>query len=70
MYHYQITLESGSEYAQTRGKISMTLVGTLETVTIVFDEYVYWKYLWKFKRFYLVIKQYLNVIQLKHVLFH
>jgi hypothetical protein len=41
VYHYQITLESGSEYAQTRGKISMTLVGTLETVTIVFDEYVY-----------------------------
>ncbi len=40
MYHYQITLESGSEYLQTRGKISVTLVGTLQTVTTIFDKYV------------------------------
>ncbi|CAF3787097.1 unnamed protein product [Adineta steineri] len=37
IYHYQITLESGSDYTQTRGKVSVTLVGTLEAVTVVFD---------------------------------
>ncbi|CAF2449643.1 unnamed protein product [Rotaria sp. Silwood2] len=37
IYHYQITLESGSEYSQTRGKVSVTLIGTLQTVTVVFD---------------------------------
>ncbi|CAF3344505.1 unnamed protein product [Rotaria sp. Silwood1] len=37
IYHYQITLESGSDYSQTRGKVSVTLIGTLRTVTVVFD---------------------------------
>ncbi|CAF1347936.1 unnamed protein product [Rotaria sordida] len=37
IYHYQITLESGAEYPQTRGKVSVTLIGTLQTVTVVFD---------------------------------
>jgi hypothetical protein len=32
-----VTLESGSEYSQTRGTVSVTLVGTLQTVTVVFD---------------------------------
>jgi hypothetical protein len=40
VYHYQITLESGSEYAQTRGKVSVKLIGTLQTVIVIFDEYV------------------------------
>ncbi|CAM4982006.1 unnamed protein product [Rotaria socialis] len=35
--HYQITLYSGSDYSQTRGKVSITLHGTLNTVTVVFD---------------------------------
>ncbi|CAF1167148.1 unnamed protein product [Adineta ricciae] len=38
VHHYQLTLQSGSEYAQTRGKVSLTLVGTLQTVTVVFDD--------------------------------
>jgi hypothetical protein len=71
VYHYQITLESGSEYLQTRGKISVTLIGTLQTVTTIFDKYVNGNIYKKKKlRFYLVIKQYLYVIQYKHVLFH
>lgn len=38
IYHYQITLESGSDYTQTRGKVSLTLVGTRQTVVVVFDD--------------------------------
>lgn len=41
MYHYQITLKSGTEYTQTRGKVNVQLVGTLQTVTVVFDKYDY-----------------------------
>ena len=41
VYHYQITLKSGFEYGQTRGKISIILVGTRQRISVVFDEYVY-----------------------------
>ncbi|CAF4623564.1 unnamed protein product, partial [Rotaria magnacalcarata] len=37
-YHYQVTLQSGSDFFQTRGKVTVTLIGTLETVNVVFDE--------------------------------
>ncbi|CAF3462217.1 unnamed protein product [Rotaria sp. Silwood1] len=36
--HYQITLQSGSDYAQTRGVVTVTLVGTLQTVSVTFDD--------------------------------
>jgi hypothetical protein len=39
--HYQITLQSGSASAQTRGVVTVTLVGTLQTVSVTFDKYVY-----------------------------
>ena len=39
--HFQITLESGSEYLQTRGTVTITLIGTLRTVMVTFDKYVY-----------------------------
>ena len=39
-YHYQITLQSGSEFVQTRGTITLILVGTIQTVSVVFDKYV------------------------------
>ncbi|CAF4917619.1 unnamed protein product, partial [Rotaria socialis] len=32
------TLQSGSDYVQTRGKVTVTLIGTLETVNVVFDD--------------------------------
>jgi len=35
--HYQITLQSGSSNAQTRGVVTVTLVGTLQTVSVVVD---------------------------------
>ncbi|CAF3256548.1 unnamed protein product [Rotaria socialis] len=38
IYHYQVTLQSGSDYVQTRGKVTVTLIGTLETVYVVFDD--------------------------------
>jgi hypothetical protein len=39
--HYQVTLQSGSANAQTRGVVTVTLVGTLQTVSVTFDKYVY-----------------------------
>ncbi|CAM4741836.1 unnamed protein product [Rotaria magnacalcarata] len=36
--HYQITLQSGSDYSQTRGKVTVTLAGTLRTITVTFDD--------------------------------
>jgi pimeloyl-ACP methyl ester carboxylesterase len=36
--HYQITLESGSNYTQTRGLVTVTLVGTVQTITVTFDD--------------------------------
>ncbi|CAF4350544.1 unnamed protein product, partial [Rotaria sp. Silwood2] len=36
--HYQITLQSGSDYAQTRGVVTVTLVGSLQTVSVTFDD--------------------------------
>ena len=47
VHHYQVTLQSGSEYLQTRGKVSVTLVGSIETVSVVFDKYVEMKIEWK-----------------------
>ena len=38
--HFQITLQSGADYAQTRGTVTLTLIGTLKTVTVTFDKYV------------------------------
>ncbi|CAF3144763.1 unnamed protein product [Rotaria sp. Silwood2] len=36
--HYQITLQSGSGYTQTRGTVTITLIGSLNTVTVTFDD--------------------------------
>ncbi|CAF3450558.1 unnamed protein product [Rotaria sp. Silwood1] len=36
--HYQITLQSGSDYSQTRGKVTITLIGSVNTVTVTFDD--------------------------------
>jgi hypothetical protein len=38
IYHYQITLTSGSANARTRGVVSVKLVGTLQTVIVTFDD--------------------------------
>jgi hypothetical protein len=35
--HYQISLQSGSEYAKTRGIVTVTLIGSLQTVSVIFD---------------------------------
>ncbi|CAF1526212.1 unnamed protein product, partial [Rotaria sordida] len=36
--HYQITLQSGSDYPQTRGTVTLTLNGKINTVTVTFDD--------------------------------
>lgn len=35
--HYQVSLQSGSDYLQTRGTVTLSLMGTLQTVTVTFD---------------------------------
>lgn len=40
-YHNQITLQSGSEFLQTRGIITLTLIGTMQTTSVIFDKYVH-----------------------------
>lgn len=35
--HYQITLQSGADYAQTRGTVTLTLIGTVQTISVTFD---------------------------------
>ncbi|CAF0854104.1 unnamed protein product [Adineta steineri] len=35
--HFQVTLQSGSAYTQTRGVVTLKLIGTLQTVSVVFD---------------------------------
>jgi len=38
VYHYQISLQSGSAYAKTRGEVTVKLVGTLQTISVTFDD--------------------------------
>ncbi|CAF1619220.1 unnamed protein product, partial [Didymodactylos carnosus] len=37
-YHYQVSLKSGSDFVQAKGKVILTLVGSLQTATIEFDK--------------------------------
>ncbi|CAF0810310.1 unnamed protein product [Didymodactylos carnosus] len=39
-HQYQITVKSGSEFTQTLGKVTITLNGSLRSISLVFDEYV------------------------------